>query len=181
MTRRTSHVWSILVLAVLASLSAAFPGSAFAQGGTGQIEGIARDEQGGVLPGVTLTLQNEASGVVRTMLTEAEGRYLFPALSPGLYTLRAELQGFSTQEVRDIEITIGLGLKHDFTFKVETLRETVTVTGQPPVVDTTKSEVAGVVTQRQIETLPINSRQYLSLALLMPGTDSMRRARFSRR
>jgi len=115
-------------------------------------------------------LPNEASGVVRTMLTEAEGRYLFPALSPGLYTLRAELQGFSTQEVRGIEITIGLGLKHDFTFKVETLRETVTVTGQPPVVDTTKSEVAGVVTQRQIETLPINSRQYLSLALLMPGT-----------
>src|SRR5207247_563160 len=105
MARHSNHVWFILVMAVLALLPAGFSGSAFAQGGTGQIEGIAQDEQGGVLPGATLTLQNQASGVVRTTLTDAEGRYRFPALSPGVYTLKAELQGFSTQEVRDIEIT----------------------------------------------------------------------------
>ena len=63
--------------------------------------------------------------------------------------------------------------------KVQALAETVTVSGEAPVVDTTKSEVSGVVTQQQIETLPINSRQYLSLALLVPGTTSTRRGRFS--
>jgi hypothetical protein len=168
--RRTNHAWSILLLALLVLLSAGLRASAFAQGGTGQIEGVALDQQGGVLPGATFTLQNQASGVLRTTVSDADGRYRFPALAPGLYTLKAELQSFSTQEVRDIEITIGLGLKRDITLKVEAVQETVTVMGQAPVVDTTKSEVAGVVTQRQIETLPINSRQYLSLALLMPGT-----------
>ena len=140
------------------------------QGGTGIIEGVVRDTGGGVLPGVTMTLQNQATGVLRTTTTEADGTYRFPALQPGRYTLRAELAGFATQEAQDIVITIGLGLARDFALGVQALQETVTVSGGSPVVDTTKSEVSGVVTQQQIETLPINSRQYLSLALLMPGT-----------
>jgi carboxypeptidase family protein len=143
---------------------------ASAQGGTGQIEGVVMDAQAAVLPGVTMTLQHSTTGVIRTTVTEGDGRYRFPALGPGIYTLKAELSGFAAEEVREIQITIGLELKRDFTLKVQALSETITVTGQAPVVDTTKSEVAGVVTQRQIETLPINSRQYLSLALLMPGT-----------
>jgi hypothetical protein len=142
----------------------------WAQGGTGQIEGIVKDEQGGVLPGVAVTLQHQATGVTRTAVTERDGRYRFPALGPGRYLLRIELSGFATQEVRDIEMTIGLALKHDVTLKLQSVSENVTVTGEAPVVDTTKAEVSGVVTQRQIEMLPINSRQYLSLALLMPGT-----------
>src|SRR4029079_14386889 len=73
-------------------------------------------------------------------------------------------------EVRDVVITIGLDLRRDFTLKLRSVSETVTVHAQSPDVDTTKAEVSGVVTRQQIETLPINSRQYLSLALLMPGT-----------
>src|SRR6266542_556182 len=156
--------------ALTALVLVALPRFASAQGGTGQIEGVIQDEQGGVVPGATLTFQNQASGVVRTTVSEADGRYRFPALAPGSYALKVELQGLATQEVRDIEMTIGLGLKKDFTLKVQAVAESITVTGTAPVVDTTKSEVAGVVTQRQIESLPINSRQYLSLALLMPGT-----------
>jgi hypothetical protein len=99
-----------------------------------------------------------------------DGKYSFPALSPGRYTVRAELSGFATQEAKDITITIGFERRLDLDMKVRSLQETVTVTGEAPVVDTTKAEVAGVVTQQQIEMLPINSRQYLSLALLVPGT-----------
>ncbi len=156
------------VFILLASI--ATPSIVRAQGGTGQIGGQVKDEQDAVLPGVTMTLVNEATGVQRTMVTDEEGRYRFPALGPGRYTARAELQGFTRQEVTGIEMTIGLELVQDLTLKLQSLTETVTVTGAAPVVDTTKSEVAGVVTQFQIETLPINSRQYLSLALLMPGT-----------
>ncbi len=151
-------------------LVAVAPAAVGAQGGTGQIQGVALDEQGGVLPGVTVTLQNQASGVQRVAVTEADGRYRFPALGPGRYRLRVELAGFRPQEVRDIEMTIGLVLKQDFSLKIGSLTDSIVVSGRAPVVDTTKAEVSGVVTQEQIETLPINSRQYLSLALLMPGT-----------
>jgi hypothetical protein len=158
------------LVSISAVLLVALPALAAAQGGTGQIEGIVRDEQGGVLPGTTLTLRHQASGVQRVVVTEADGRYRFPALGPGLYTLKADLPSFAPEEVVGIEMTIGLELSRDFVLKVQALEENIVVQGEAPVVDTTKSEVSGVVTQKQIETLPINSRQYLSLALLMPGT-----------
>ncbi len=154
----------LVALLVTAAIDAA------AQGGTGVISGTLRDPQGAVLPGVTVTLRNQASGVSRTTVSETDGTYRFPALNPGRFTVATELSGFATTEARDLEITIGLGLIQDFTMQVQSLAETITVTGTAPVVDTTKSEVSGVVTQQQIEALPINSRQYLSLALLMPGT-----------
>ncbi|MCC7243716.1 MAG: TonB-dependent receptor [Acidobacteria bacterium] len=159
-----------VLAAAMALIVAMTAGTAEAQSGGGLISGVAKDTQGGVLPGVTVTLRNQASGVTRTTVSEGDGSYRFPALNPGRYTVTAELSGFSTVEVTNIEMTIGLGLTQDFTMQVQSLSETITVTGEAPVVDTTKSEVSGLVTQQQIETLPINSRQYLSLALLMPGT-----------
>ena len=160
---RIGAALAILVLCLL-------PRLAQAQGDYGTIEGTVVDEQGSTLPGVTITLQNAASGVSRAVVTETDGRYRVPAIPPGRYVLRAELAGFAVQQVKDIDITIGLGLRQDFAMKVQSVQETVTVVGSQPIVDVTRSEVAGVVTQQQIETLPINSRQYLALALLMPGT-----------
>jgi Carboxypeptidase regulatory-like domain/TonB dependent receptor-like, beta-barrel len=142
---------------------------ALAQSGA-LIDGVVRDEQSAMLPGATVSLRNQDTGFERTTTTEADGRYRFAALAPGTYTLRVELQGFASEVVQDIVLTIGLQLRRDFTLKLQSLTETVTVTGESPVVDTTKSEVAGVVTQEQIQTLPVNSRQFLNLALLMPGT-----------
>jgi hypothetical protein len=136
-----------------------------AQGSAGQIEGTVRDEQAGVLPGATLTLRNQDTGITRTLTTEGDGRFIFSALAPGRYTMRVELSGFSVQEVADITITIGLNLRQEITLKVQALAETVTIRGDSPVVDTTKAEISGTVTQEQIETLPMNSRQYL-----VPGT-----------
>lgn len=164
-----SDAWKLIV-AVAIALAFLDPPLVFGQAGGGVIEGVVRDGQGGVLPGATLSLQNQATGVLRTTVSEPDGRYRFPALQPGRYTLKVELPGFAAEEVRDIVITIGLQMVRDFTLGMESLAESVTVTGEAPIVDSTKSEVSGVVTQQQIETLPINSRQYLSLALLMPGT-----------
>src|SRR4051812_31206160 len=159
-----------IVAALMTMALCLLPAHAHAQGDYGAIEGTVVDEQGSALPGVTITLQNQASGVSRSVASEPDGRYRVPAIPPGRYLLKAELTGFAVQQVKDIEITIGLGLKQDFAMKVQSVQETVTVVGAQPIVDVTRSEVAGVVTQQQIETLPINSRQYLALALLMPGT-----------
>jgi hypothetical protein len=141
-----------------------------AQGSAGRIEGTVRDEQTGVLAGVLMTLRNQSTGVTHTLTTEGDGRFVFAALAPGRYTMRAELSGFSVHEIVDITITIGLELRQEITLKVQALAENVTVRGEAPVVDTTKAEISGTVTQQQIEALPLNSRQYLSLALLVPGT-----------
>lgn len=157
-------------LLAAAAVAAAMTMPASAQGPTGRIEGYVRDAQGGVLPGVTMTLRNQESGVSRSIVTEPDGRYAFPALAPGKYTVVAQLSGFANDEVRDIAITIGFEHRLDVTLGVKSLQENVTVKGEAPVIDTTKAEVSGVVTREQIETLPINSRQYLSLALLVPGT-----------
>jgi hypothetical protein len=159
-----AHVSVLFCLCVLLSATL------WAQGSAGQIEGTVRDEQAGVLPGTTLTLRNQDTGITRTLTTEADGRFIFPALAPGRYTLRAELAGFGVQEVAGITITIGLNQREDLTLKVQALAETVTIRGESPVVDTSKAEISGTVTQQQIEALPMNSRQYLSLALLVPGT-----------
>ena len=134
------------------------------------IIGTVADAQGGVLPGVTMTLRNIDTGVLRTTATEADGTYRFAGLGPGRYTLKSELSGFTPVEIKDTTLTIGLEVRRDVKMNVETLQETVTVIGQAPVIETTRSEVAQVVTQQQIESLPVNNRQAITLALLLPGT-----------
>ena len=164
---RSSASTLVLAGAILVFLSGL---DLLAQSGTGLVTGLVRDEQGATLPGAVVTLRNQESGVARTTTTDTDGRYRFPALGPGHYTARIELSGFGAVEAHDLIITIGLELKQDFTMRVQNMSETVNVTAEAPMVDTSKAEVAGVITQLQMEVLPINSRQYLSLALLMPGT-----------
>ena len=103
-------------------------------------------------------------------MTEADGKYRAAGLPPGRYEIRAELQGFATVEVKNIVLTIGLEYPKDISMGVQTLQESVTVTGEAPVVETTKTEVGAVVTQEQISILPVQDRSVVNLALLMPAT-----------
>src|SRR6266850_4908305 len=131
---------------------------ASAQVSNAVVTGIVADAQGGILPGVTITVTNAESGVVRTIVTEENGRYRLGGIPPGRYNLKAELPGFATQDVKDITLTIGLEYPKDFTMGIQGLQESITITGETPVVETTKTEVAAVVTQQQIETLPFQDR-----------------------
>ena len=152
-----------------------------AQGAGGVIAGVVTDAQGGVLPGVTLTARNTETGVVRTTVTEADGRYRLTGLPPGLYNLKVELAGFAPVDVKDLTLTIGLEVGRNITLQLQGVQESMTVTGQAPVVETTKTDVSGVITQAQIDTLPLASRQPVALALLMPGTsqDATRPRKFN--
>ena len=156
-----------IVVLFVASLCLTVPASA--QVANAVVTGIATDAQGGVLPGVTMTVTNVESGVVRTIVTEADGRYRLGGVPPGRYHLTAELPGFANVEVKDITLTIGFEYTRDITMGIQGVQESVTVTGGSPAVDTTRTEVAAVVTQDQIETLPTGDRVALRLSLLLPG------------
>ncbi|MBI3048830.1 MAG: TonB-dependent receptor, partial [Acidobacteria bacterium] len=172
-------IYRLALFLTAAVLAAAVP--ARAQGGASAVvTGVIADAQGGVLPGVTMTLRNVETGNVRTTVSEADGRYEFRGLLPGRYAMTAELQGFATSEVTDITLTIGLEQQRNLTMTLAGVQESVTVAGTAPVIDVTTTEVATVVTQEQIEMLPIPNRQAGSLALLLPGTQlptGTRRAR----
>jgi Carboxypeptidase regulatory-like domain len=159
--------WSWLFVPLLLAWPAPAPGQ-----GSAQISGVVEDEQGAVLPGATLTLRNQETGVTRTAVTEADGRYRFGALSPGRYSLKAEVDGFQALEIQDLILTIGFQMTQDLSLKLAALEETITVTGESPQVEIANTEVSSLITKEQIAQLPINSRSYLSLSLLVPGVSS---------
>jgi hypothetical protein len=134
-----------------------------------QITGTLKDQSGGVLPGATVTARNQETGLTRTAVTEGNGEYRLPVLPPGVYTITAELQGFSTETRADLTLVIDQTAIINFLLKPATLTETVTVTGESPLVDTTASVVATSVTNAQIQDLPVASRRWIDLAMLTPG------------
>lgn len=154
----------LVLLALLFAIPAA------AQTG-GVISGTVRDSQGGALPGATVTLRNVDTGVMRTVVSEGDGTYRLAGVQPGRFTLTTELPGFANAEVRDIAVTMGLALQRDLTMSLQTLQESVTVTAEAPVIEITTTDVAQVITQEQIDTLPMSDRQPASLVLLLPGTN----------
>jgi hypothetical protein len=176
---RWTYRTALLLLLTISTL--ALPAPVAAQGeASGVVTGIVTDGQGGVLPGVTVTLRNVESGALRTTATDEGGRYRLAGLQPGRYALRAELDGFQPTDVANLTLTIGLAVQQNLTLAVRGVQEAITVTAQAPIVETTTTEVATVVTQEQIEMLPIANRQAGSLALLLPGTQlptGTRRAR----
>jgi hypothetical protein len=143
---------------------------AMAQTTNGVISGIISDAQGGVLPGVIATARNVDTGAVRAATTESDGRFRLAGLNPGRYELKAELQGFGTVTVPDVTVAVGSETTRNVTMQVQGLQESVTVTGEAPVIEVSKSDISGVITQAQMEMLPQASRQPMDLALLMPGT-----------
>ena len=169
---------TVLLVGALAALAVA---SAAAQTTNGVIAGVVSDAQSGVLPGVTVTGRNAETGFTRTVVTESDGRYRLAGLAPGRYELRLELQGFGPVAVTDITVTTGGDVVRDVTMQVQGVQESVSVSAEAPVVETTRSEVSGVVTQQQMQMLPLESRQPIGLALLLPGTsqDAVRPRKFN--
>ena len=120
---------------LLAGLFAGVAVAAFAQQQYGRLEGAARDAQGLALPGVTVTLSGEAIIGSRTATTDVDGSYRFQALPPGDYTIQFELSGFQTVVYEEVRVVTGATFTVDGDLQIATVAETVTVTGESPVVD----------------------------------------------
>ena len=169
------RVWSVMFyragqLALLLVLTCGFAANAAAQGTNAAITGIVTDEQGGVLPGVTVTVRNVDTGTVRAVVTEGDGQYRAPALLPGRYDITAELAGFTTVSATGITLATNQEVRQNLRLTVATLQESVTVTAEAPVVEVSKTEVAAVITEEQLEMLPVANRALVTLSLLLPGT-----------
>ena len=167
MKRRGFH----LVVAVLASCLLAST-HAFAQGGgastTGSINGKVADSSGGVLPGVTVSATSPSSMGVQSSVTDSGGNYRFPALPPGTYTVTFELPGFNTLKRENIQISMGFTAAVNVELGVASLNETVTVTGDSPVIDTSNTRVQQNFKLEALQEIP-NSRDLWSLLAVTPG------------
>jgi Carboxypeptidase regulatory-like domain/TonB-dependent Receptor Plug Domain len=157
-----------VVLGVLAIVAVA--AAAHAQGtDTGSLRGRITDNTGASLPGVTVTA---ASGAVMggslVAVTSDEGMYRFPALPPGLYTVRMELTGFSPAVIEGLRITVGLGLTIDRQLALANIQESVTVVGESPIVDTRHTEAGATVTKEILEMVP-SSRDLWNTVQQVPG------------
>jgi hypothetical protein len=151
------------------SVSCLLVSSLDAQVGQSELRGSVLDESGAALPGATITATHVDTGTVRTTVTSATGTYVMPALPIGVYKIAAELTGFGTIAKEGIRLAVGESSSLNFTLKVATVAETITVQGESPLVDTKKSELSGRVEQRQVEGLPVNGRDWLGLVSLVPG------------
>jgi hypothetical protein len=173
----------VIFALIVAALGLAMP--AVAQQTTGNITGRIVDGQGAAVPGVTVTAKNPQTGFTRSDVSDGEGTYRLNSLPVGTYDLTAELQGFKGVENKGIVVNVGQTLDVNMALSVATVQETVTVTGESPLIETSNSSVGGVVDIGRIENLPLNGRQFANLAATIPGvglgyhTDPTKSTQFS--
>ena len=128
-------------------------GSLWAQSQTGSISGVVKDDQGGALPGATITLTGRTGA--RTALTDHEGSYRFPAIDPGTYAIEIAMSGFQDRKQEGVVVTISAKLTLDYTLKVRSMAETVTVESETPVVDVTSAETSSTLSQDLLFNMPL--------------------------
>ena len=142
---------------------------AFAQD-TAQIVGTVTDSTGAVIPAAKITISNPDKGVTRELVTNSAGQYVASALPIGTYSVSAQATGFKRLEQKGISLQVGQIQRVDLSLSVGPVTQEVTVTtGATPVVQTETAAISGVITGNQIQNLNLNGRNFVTLALLVPG------------
>jgi hypothetical protein len=162
----------------VALLTVAVP--AAAQEFRGAIGGVVSDASGAVLPGVTVTVTNTATGVPSEVTTDAAGRYQVRYLNPGIYSVAASLSGFKTAVKTGFEVRVGDNVVVDLALELGAVEETVEVMGSSPVLNTTTGITGQVVDSKQIQELPLGDGTAYMLTRLAPGITDSSDLHFSR-
>jgi len=153
---------------VFALLLVSMPFCIYAQSSNGSISGVVTDANGGVLPGVSVSATNAATGASRSTVSNEKGQYAIGLLPPGTYNVAAELSGFQPLKLADITVNVGTDVALNMKMKVGAA-ETMTVTAAAPLVETTRTQVSSVVNEKSIENLPTNGRNFIDFVLTTPG------------
>jgi hypothetical protein len=162
-----------LVLALCGVLSMA--GSASAQERSGGITGTIKDSSGAILPGVTVTATSPSLVGSQVAVSDEQGIYRFPALTPGVYEVNAQLQGFTAAKVANVQLSIGQVLRVDLALGLASLTETVQVTGESPVIDVKQNAAVGSISAEVIDRIP-KGRDFTDLIRTAPGTQQERKS-----
>ena len=165
MSRAVAFVSKVASFVLAMALASAAPAAAQS---TATLQGTVTDTQNAVMPGVTISIRNVATGIERTAVTDSAGQYVAAALAPGHYAIVAHLEGFKDQTseldlgpAQTAELNLRLGLA--------TIAENVTVTGTSPLIDTATVAAGGAMVEKQVQEIPLNGRHFVDLGPLMPG------------
>jgi len=158
-----------LIVIIVSGLILIVAAPGFAQEATGTIFGSVNDAQGGAVPDAMVTVTNTGTGVARTQTTSNDGAYRFSALQVGDYQVVATKGGFQKAQRNAVKLQVTDVIPVDFTLQVGSTSQTVVVTEEAPVVNTTSSSVGGTVNEEKVSDLPLNGRNYTDLTLLQPG------------
>lgn len=145
-----------------------FSGVSDAQTFRGAISGRVADSTGAVLPGVTVTATNDATGIVRTTVTSATGDFSVPDLQLGMYTIETTLQGFQTLRTK-VEVSVSQVASVELKMGLSQVAETINVTASALLLDTVSTSLSNVVRPKQVQDLPLNGRDFRGMLQLAPG------------
>ena len=142
---------------------------AWSQGNQGTLEGTVVDQSGAGVPDAKLTVTNNATGIKFRTSSDSSGLFTIPVLPVGTYTVEVEHAGFGKLTQRNVTLTVGAQLSLSLTLTLAGQVAAVTVTGETPILEATRSQVSSTVNDTAIENLPTNGRNFINFVLLTPG------------
>lgn len=143
--------------------------AALAQSTAGRILGTVTDQSGAAVSGATVAVTDVQRGTTRTVTTDESGAYVVPNLQPGAYKVHVEAKGFKTVERLNVGIEVATDVRVDFALQPGQVSETVTITEEVPLINTTSATLGGTLSNQEINDLPLNGRNYQNLLQLRPG------------
>lgn len=156
-----------ILSAALLLLCTALP--ARSQTSTGRLLGEVEDKSEAAIPGASVTITDVQRGVSRALVTDSAGQFVAPDLIPSVYTVRVEAKGFKTVERKNVQIEVARDISLEFVLEPGQVSETVVVTEEVPLLNTTNSTLGGTLSNEEIVDLPLNGRNYENLLQLRPG------------
>ncbi|HKQ90108.1 MAG TPA: TonB-dependent receptor [Blastocatellia bacterium] len=142
--------------------------SSLAQTPTGGVRGAVKDQSDSVISGARVTVVSKGTGAERQFTTKSDGQYQIGNLPPGEYEVKVGANGFKSG-LAPVTVQVGENVNIDFKLEIGATSETIVVTSDTPAVNTSDFKIDGVVNRQQIESLPLNGRNFLQLAMLEPG------------
>ena len=162
---------AVIVFILIVALSLMSPSPLFSQGSTGRILGTITDQSGGAVAGAVVIITDTERGTSRNLTTDDAGEYNAPSLTASTYKVRAEAKGFKALDRQNVILEVNGNVRVDLQLQPGDVSQTITVTEELPLIETTNAELGGTLQNTIIENLPLNGRNFENLLTLRPGVE----------